>query len=182
MPNYKRSHYGRTYFFTVVTNNRVPLFGNETQLVLLRSVIRDVRAVRPFEIDAMVVLPDHLHCIWTLPEFDVDYSKRWGIIKSEFTKRLRDRHTGSSAQNASRVKRHEGTNWQRRFWEHQIRDDHDYQTHCDYIHYNPVKHGLVNAPKAWPYSSFLRFVQSGFYGMDWGNGKRIDFSPDVGNE
>jgi putative transposase len=148
----------------------------------LRSVIRDVRAVKPFDIDAMVVLPEHLHFIWTLPEEDGDYSKRWGIIKSEFTKRLRNGHGGISAQNASRLKRHEGDNWQRRFWEHQIQDDHDYQAHCDYIHCNPVKHGLVNAPKAWRYSSFHRFAQNGFYDKDWGNGEHIVFDPYIGNE
>jgi putative transposase len=182
MPNYKRAYYGRTYFFTVVTYSRTPLFRDETCIDLLRSVICDVRAVRPFYIDAMVVLPEHLHCIWTLTDGDGDYSKRWGIIKSEFTKRLRDGHGGDSAQNVSRVKRHEGMNWQRRFWEHQIRDDHDYQAHCDYIHYNPVKHGLVNAPKAWRHSSFFRFVQSGFYDEDWGNATHIEFEQHIGNE
>jgi putative transposase len=88
MPNYKRSHYGRTYFFTVVTYNRTPIFRDEEGIDLLRSVIRDVRAARPFDIDAMVVLPDHLHCVWTLPEVDVDYSKRWGINQGGVYKKI----------------------------------------------------------------------------------------------
>jgi putative transposase len=182
MPNYKRSYYGRTYFFTVVTHNRKPLFREATAVNYLRDAIHDVQSVRPFDVDAIVVLPDHIHCIWSLPEGDVDYSKRWGIIKAGFTKKA-GRHTGwSTTLNASRSKRHEGEIWQRRFWELQIRDDRDYQAHCDYIHYNPVKHGLVKEPVAWRYSSFHRFAQDGFYAVNWGSQINITFASDVGNE
>ncbi len=179
MPNYKRSYYGRTYFFTVVTYNRKPLFQDAAAVDHLRVVIRNVRSARPFDIDAIVVLPDHMHCIWSLPKGDVDYSKRWGMIKAGFTKKT---GTVIASQNASRLRRHEGENWQRRFWEHQIRDERDYQAHCDYIHYNPVKHGLVNEPGAWRYSSFHRFVQNGFYDAAWGSQNEIAFSSDVGQE
>lgn len=182
MPNYKRSYYGRTYFFTVVTHNRKPLFWDATVVDLLRAAIRNVQATNPFEIDAIVVLPDHVHCIWSIPEGDVDYSKRWGRIKAGFTKSMGRGHGNGFSGNASRTRRHEGENWQRRFWEHQIRDEEDYQTHCDYIHYNPVKHGLVNEPAAWRFSSFHRFVQNGLYAADWGRYREITFSAGVGNE
>ena len=169
MPNYKRAHYGRTYFFTVVTYKRAPIFREKSAIDLLRSVTRDVRSLRPFDIDAMVVLPEHLHCIWTLPEEDIDYSKRWGMIKAAFTKNLQNGHGSINPQNASRIKRHEAENWQRRFWEHQIRDDHDYQSHCDYIHYNPVKHGLASRPSEWAWSSFGNAVKKGWYDESWGD-------------
>jgi putative transposase len=182
MPNYKRSYFGRTYFFTVVTYNRKPLFGDEAAVDHLRDIIRDVRLARPFDIDAIVVLTDHVHCIWSLPAGDVDYSKRWGMIKAGFTRHAMQSPKRVTPQKASRVKRHEGENWQRRFWEHQIRDERDYQAHCDYIHYNPVKHGLASEPGAWRYSSFHRFVQDGFYDAAWGSQTEITFSSDVGNE
>ncbi len=182
MANYKRSYYGRTYFFTVVTHNRKSLFREENVVDLLRGAIRDVQTTNPFEIDAIVVLPDHVHCIWSLPEGDVDYSKRWGRIKATFTKRMGHDQGNGHLGNASRTRRHEGENWQRRFWEHQIRDEDDYRAHCDYIHYNPVKHGLVNEPAAWRFSSFHRFVQNGLYDADWGSRKQIIFSTGVGSE
>ena len=123
--------------------------------MILNRVIMEVQAAHPFHIDAWVLLPEHLHCIWTLPEGDMDFSKRWGLIKAKFSKELS--HPTSPV-------------WQNRFWEHLIRDDRDLQMHLDYIHYNPVKHGLVQSPKDWPSSTFHRYVEKGLYPLNWGEG------------
>jgi putative transposase len=131
--------------------------------------------------DAAVVLPDHMHCIWTLPEVDIDYSVRWSIIKRTFTQCVRGT-VRTAHPTISRLKRREGSVWQRRFWEHQIRDERDYQMHCDYIHYDPVKHGLAGAPNDWPHSSFKKFVSAGHYANDWGQGCDIVFEDGVGYE
>ncbi len=167
MPNYKRARSGRTYFFTVVTLQRVQIFASAGHVDLLRTVIRDVQASHPFEIHAAVVMPDHLHCLWTLPEGDRDYSRRWSMIKRKFTQMI-GKTVPASRLGASRIKRREGFVWQRRFWEHEIRDDRDFEAHCDYIHYNPVKHGFVDRPADWAYSSFRKAVQEGYYPKDWG--------------
>lgn len=127
-----------------------------------------VRETHPFVVEAWVLLPDHMHCIWTLPEGDTGYSKRWGLIKSTFTKGAKG-WMPTPPPNASRRKHREGTVWQRRSWEHMLRDDRDFSNHCDYIHYNPVKHGLVTAPGDWPYSTFHRAVHAGLYPPDWGS-------------
>jgi putative transposase len=116
----------------------------------------------------MVLLPEHLHTIWTLPREDNDYSRRWGWIKKEFTKAWLTLGEPEVKVTASkRGDRRHGV-WQRRFWEHVLRDDNDFERHCDYIHYNPVKHSLVRCPRYWPYSSFHRFVKVGDYDLDWG--------------
>jgi putative transposase len=119
----------------------------------------------PFESSAWVLLPDHLHTIWQLPENDGNYSLRWSLIKQEVTRRC------GGADNVqltgSRRRRREGMIWQRRFWEHTIRDDTDFRNHIDYIHFNPVKHGYVKRPSDWPYSTFHRFVQERIYPEDW---------------
>ena len=115
----------------------------------------------PFKLDAFVLLPDHLHCIWTLPKDDSNFSTRWRLVKSYFSHRCKNRH--QSIISASRGKKKEQALWQRRFWEHLIRDEADLISHVEYIHYNPVKHGLVTAPKDWEYSSFHRYVQVGIY-------------------
>lgn len=115
-----------------------------------------------------MLLPDHLHCIWELPEGDVNYSMRWGLIKKEFTKRIKGM-VGTAHPTESRIKHRESVVWQRRFWEHKIRDERDYQTHCDYIHYNPVKHGFVSAPVGWEYSTFHRYLKDGVYSEEWGS-------------
>jgi putative transposase len=146
---------GATYFFTVVTADRCPIFDNSKQVDTLREVIRGVRAERPFDIDAMVVLPDHLHTVWMLPDGDADYSARWQMIKARFTRRC-----GLVARGVPGV-------WQGRFWEHRIRDDRDRAGHVDYIHWNPVKHGLAASPIDWPWSSFRKFVRDGYYGAGW---------------
>jgi putative transposase len=122
----------------------------------------------PFSIDAMVLLPDHLHCIWTLPEGDADYAMRWNRIKRGVSQRTRERVAATLS--ASRLKRGELGLWQRRFWEHQIRDERDFARHVEYIHWNPVKHGYVTRAADWPYSSFHRYVTQGVYPRNWGGG------------
>lgn len=122
----------------------------------------------PFEIDAIVVLPEHLHCIWTLPEGDADYSTRWRLIKTMFSRRCGDEVRGEVS--AARRHKKEQAVWQRRFWEHVIRDQEDWVRHVEYIHYNPVRHGLAKAPKDWEYFSFHRYVQEGKYDLMWGLG------------
>lgn len=117
----------------------------------LREAVRTTRAERPFQIDAWVVLPDHMHCIWTLPNKDGDYSTRWRLIKSRFS-----RAQPVGMRRASHIKRDERGIWQRRFWEHHIRDEADYRAHVEYCWFNPVKHGYVDRPEDWPFSSYIR--------------------------
>jgi len=167
MSNYRRAKSGSTYFFTVVTYKRLPILCEDESRTTLEEAIRDVMKERPFEVKAWVLLPDHLHCIWELPEGDQDYSVRWALIKKGFTRRVKLR-LKTPEPNRSRIRRREATVWQRRFWEHQIRDEADYGAHCDYIHYNPVRHGLADSPKDWQYSTFHRYVKAGLYPEDWG--------------
>jgi putative transposase len=115
-----------------------------------------------------VLLPDHIHCIWTLPENDCDYSKRWGMIKAGFSKRAKHLFHRNEWMSDSKRKHREAAVWQRRFWEHMIRDEDDFRRHLDYLHFNPVKHGLVKCVRDWPHSTFHRFVKDGFYPQDWG--------------
>jgi putative transposase len=169
MPNYRRCRAeGGTYFFTVVTEGRIPFLCEPRARALLRRCLRDCRERWPFHLDAIVLLPDHLHAIWTLPLREADYSKRWGWLKKEFTKAWlvdggRETECGPSRQRHRR----RGV-WQRRFWEHTIRDEEDLENHFNYLHYNPVKHGLVLAPRDWPYSTFHRWVRQGVYDSAWG--------------
>ncbi len=130
---------------------------------LLREAVRRVKSKRPFEINAWVVLPDHMHCVWTLPEGDADFSVRWKEIKTLFSKSL----PKMEFRDAVREKKGERGIWQRRFWEHTIRDADDYARHVDYIHLNPCKHGLVARVRDWPYSTFHRYVAQGVYAEDW---------------
>lgn len=157
---------GATYFFTVVTEQCQPLFTSASAVDTLRNALRVVHATRPFQIDAMVVMPDHLHCIWTLPPNDGDFATRWRLIKTRFTKQsdpaLRP------PPNHGRVAKRAQALWQHRYWEHLIRDETDMHRHIEYIHYNPVKHGLVTTPHDWPYSSFHRYVEAGVYTAEWG--------------
>ena len=138
--------------------------------VALRNAIEEVRIQYPFAVDAWVLLPDHLHCLWQLPVGDKDYSKRWGLIKSRFTKRTKHLFQRDEWMSDSKRRHHEGTLWQRRFWEHQIKDEADYRAHMDYIHFNPVKHGLVDSVIEWPYSTFHRYMRNGVYEPNWGGG------------
>jgi REP-associated tyrosine transposase len=132
----------------------------------LRQAINDVRKILPFQSIAWVLLPDHLHTIWTVPETDANFSLRWSRIKQHVTRQCSD-GAGTVSVSRSRQKRREGAIWQRRFWEHLIRDDGDLEHHVDYIHYNPVKHGYVARVADWPYSTFHRFVRQGMYPLDW---------------
>ncbi|MGM0767052.1 MAG: REP-associated tyrosine transposase [Pseudomonadota bacterium] len=163
MMNYRRSRVpGGTYFFTVVTADRAPIFESPAPISCLRTSFRSVLRRYPFSIDAMVVLPDHIHCIWTLPSEDDDYSRRWRLIKTAFTKRFQDLPE-TTAQIPQPV-------WQKRFWEHTVRDEQDFARHVDYIHFNPVKHGYVSRAVDWPYSSFHRYVREGMLPVDWAVG------------
>ena len=158
---------GATYFFTMVTYGRRKIFELPENIPLLRSSFQEIKGNHPFVVEAVVVLPDHLHCLLKLPVGDSDYPTRIRQIKSAFSRkyrRPRERNT------ASRQEKGEVTVWQRRYWEHTIRDDDDSRSHVEYIHYNPVKHGLVVAPRDWPFSSFHRFVKEGIYDGDWGAG------------
>jgi putative transposase len=159
---------GGSFFFTLVTYRRRKILTHPECRHHLRNVVTRVRHRYPFRIDGWVLLPEHLHCVWTLPEGDADFSKRWSLIKAGFSKKIKNLFHREDWMNASKTKHRESTIWQRRFWEHQIRDDKDYQNHLDYLHYNPVKHGLVEQVQEWPYSTFHRYVRLGVYPKNWG--------------
>jgi len=169
MPEYRRYFVeGGTYFFTVVTAEREPLFLDPWARYFLGRVMREQRQNMPFETVAIVLLPDHLHAIWTLPSGDKAYSARWQAIKARFTSEWLDFGGSETAISSGyQAQRRRGV-WQARFIEHTIRDEDDLHAHADYLHYNPVKHQLARCPKDWPWSSFQRFVQLGHYDADWG--------------
>jgi putative transposase len=155
MSNYRRTRVpGGNYFFTLVAHDRRPVLVNENVRVALRAAVQAVRDEHPFSVEAWVLLPDHLHCLWRLPEGDADYSLRWAKIK-----RLTRHQLGMTAGEKL---------WQPRYWEHCIRDENDFARHADYIHWNPVKHGLVRCAADWPYSTLHRFVAAGLYPENWG--------------
>ncbi len=171
MPQYRRSRIpGGTYFFTVVTYQRQRFLTDHPMGEILWTMINEVSQVHPFTLDGWVFLPDHLHCLWTLPEGDQDFSKRWGLIKAGFSRKVKSCLPRKASLTTSRHRHRETTIWQRRFWEHLIRNDGDFRVHLDYIHYNPVKHGLVQRVRDWPHSSFHQYVQEGVYPPDWGDG------------
>ena len=152
MSEYKRLYVdGGTYFFTLVTARRAPVFSAPEARLILRTALQKVRQRHPFEIVGMVVLPDHLHALWRLPANDCDFSLRWRLIKTHMT-----RYAG-----------HGKRLWQHSYWEHEVRDERDLSQHLDYLHWNPVKHGLVERVQDWPWSSFHRYVASGVYPVDW---------------
>lgn len=168
MPDYKRwFRDGGTYFFTVVTYNRRKIFCNSNARTSLHQAIAEVQALHPFEILAVVLLPDHCHCIWKMADDDDNFSVRWAMIKRRFTKLWLNSSRQDVSVSASRTKRGERGVWQRRFWEHLIRDQQDFARHMDYIHYNPVKHEYVLCPHQWKYSSFHRWVKENVYEFDW---------------
>ena len=164
MSDYRRVYIkGGTYFFTLVTHQRKPILLNNN-VQILRDTFDYTKQHHPFQLIAISIMPDHLHCIWTLPGDNDNFSKRWQIIKKQFTLR--------SAT--------EKPIWQPRFWEHLIRDESDLKNHIDYIHYNPVKHGLANSPNNWKHSSFQKYIRHGWYDENWGetlpdNIKTMDF-------
>jgi putative transposase len=164
MPQYIRAKFtGSVFFFTVVLAERPSNLLIE-EIDRLRKSYRTVQHSLPFETVAVCVLPDHIHCIWALPEGDANFATRWGLIKSGFSRGL----DPSLSRSASKVTKREKGIWQRRYWEHAIRDDADLERHVDYIHFNPVKHGHVTRVSDWPHSSFHRYVEGGLLAADWG--------------
>jgi putative transposase len=169
LTNWRRVHQpGGTFFFTLVTEGRAPILTTPDGRRILRSVKLACKERWPFEIVAVVLLPDHLHTIWKLPAGDSAYSTRWAWLKKEFTKAWL--HTGGAEQavSTSRQRNRRRGVLQRRFWEHAIRDGPDLERHLDYIHYNPVKHGYAGCAREWPWSSFHRYFREGAYAPDWG--------------
>ena len=163
MVNYRRNYVaGGTYFFTVTLRDRrssvlVDYIGE------LRQAFAVMQAKKPAVINAIVILPEHLHTVMTLPDQDSDYPDRWRIVKSAFTRSLKKQGVV-----LGKDRRGEYNLWQKRYWEHTIRDEDDYRYHIDYVHYNPVKHGLVEQVKDWPHSSFHQYVKCGLYTENWG--------------
>ena len=172
MPDYRRFRVpGGTYFFTInLLERRSDLLIRNVHA--LRDAVRRTRAERPFRIDAWVVLPEHMHCIITLPLGDDDFSNRIKAMKIRFVRGLPPTERRSPV---SAARRERGV-WQRRFWEHAIRDDSDYRRHMDYVHYNPVKHGYVSSVGQWRYSSFHRWVDAGIYPADWAGDATDEFT------
>jgi putative transposase len=175
MVHYRRNFAkGGTFFFTVALADR-----RASTLVdhaaALREAFRIARRERPFTIDAIVVLPEHLHAIMTLPENDANFPARWRRIKSRFTRQL-----VRSGIAMCRDRRGEYALWQRRFWEHTVRDETDFARHVDYVHFNPVKHGLVSCVRDWPYSSFHRYVRRGVLPSDWGGVVEVEAAEGFG--
>ncbi len=160
---------GGTYFFTVVTCHRYPLFCDPSARRLLGEAIRQAQIDRPFELFAIVLLWDHLHCIWNLPPGDTDYPSRWKAIKDRFTTDWLDLGGHEEQVTDSQKSRGHRGIWQRRYHEHVVRDEDDLEKHFDYTHFNPVKHEYVKRVVDWPWSSFHRYVKSGHYAADWGS-------------
>ena len=171
---------GGRWFFTVVAHRRKKLFTTGITVQWLRDAFRNVMRRHPFTIDAIVILPDHLHCIWTLPPGDADFSRRWRLIKTAFTKRCMAERSRKKPDHACPC---EGKRpvWQHCYWEHLIRDEADFCAHVDYIHYNPVRHGYVSRPADWAWSSFGLYVRRGVVAPDWG-ASGIRFPETVGHE
>ena len=179
MPAFVRaSQPGGTFFFTLVTYQRRHIFADASARAHLRRSILETRQRRPFDMPAVVLLPNHLHALWTLPEGDADFSTRWRKIKEGFTRAwLRPSATAVEVSAPSRGReaavtadqQRQGRRgvWQPRYWEHQICDDRDFYRHVDYIHYNPVKHGVCRCPHAWRWSSFHRWAAEGDYDAKW---------------
>lgn len=168
MKTYRRNFVpGGSFFFTLnLAERRLKLLTDH--IGALRAAFRQVRQRHPFEVDAIVVLPDHLHAVWSLPEDDADFATRWRLIKTVFSRAL----PKGERVSASRIAKGERGIWQRRYWEHTIRDEADFARHVDYIHFNPVKHGIVARVVDWPYSSFHRYVRQGLLVADWAGDMR----------
>lgn len=165
---YRRSiEAGASYFFTLVTCERVSIFSNPVNCQRWTDAILKVQSKWPFEVEGEVILPDHLHMIWRLPENDTDYATRIRLVKTAVTKSI-GFNSNDEALTYSRALKGEKEVWQRRYWEHLIRDERDFQVHLDYIHFNPVKHGLVSRPRDWPHSTFNSWVARGTYTDNWG--------------
>ena len=168
MADYRRMYEpGGMFFFTVVTHQRRRLFLHDKARSYLHDSIRQVQLKYPFKMVSIVLLPDHLHCIWKLPEGDEKFSTRWACIKKEFSKLWVAGGGREAKVSDARRKHREYGIWQRRFWEHRIRNEDDFIRHVNYIHYNPIKHCLVQCPHQWPHSSFHRWVKDGYYKENW---------------
>jgi putative transposase len=169
MSRYRRADVpGATYFFTVVTYRRRPVLCDEPVRAALRAAVAAVRAKHPFTIDAWVLLPDHLHCLWTLPSGDANFALRWSLIKRSVSLACDGLYHRTDWMTNSKIKHRESTFWQRRYWEHCIRDETDFSRHVEYIYINPVKHGLVERTADWPFSTFHRDVGNGLFPANWG--------------
>jgi len=169
MPEYRRNFLpGATYFFTVVTLERRPILTTAIGRMCLRKATEEVRGERPFDLLACVLLPDHIHAVWTLPPDDVNFPVRWRQIKERFTRYFTEAGGREASTTASRLRHRERAIWQRRYWEHTCRDEDDLKRCVEYMHWNPVKHGLVRSVNEYPWSSFHRFVREGEYDPDWG--------------
>jgi putative transposase len=162
MPEYRRAKIeGSVFFFTVVLADRTSrLLYDEVER--LRSAYRTVQQRRPFETVAICVLPDHIHALWALPERDADFSSRWSLIKAGFSRGIE-----AMPRSECKIRKREKGIWQRRYWEHALRDDADLARHINYVHFNPVKHGHVSRAADWPHSSFHRYVERGWLASDW---------------
>ena len=164
---YRRSNIqGACYFFTVVTEKRQKIFIHDENIELLRDAFRHVMKKQPFIMEAAVIFPDHLHCIWTLPANDADFSTRWRLIKTWFTKHCDKKYKLNPDK--SRIRKKQQAIWQHRYWEHCLKDDKDFEHHVNYIHYNPVKHHYVKRPVDWKYSSIHRYIKNGILSEAWG--------------
>ncbi|MGZ8272028.1 MAG: REP-associated tyrosine transposase [Methylophilus sp.] len=165
--DYRRAwHAGGTYFFTLNLLMRKDNDLLVKHVDILKIAINQVKQAHPFKIHAWVILPDHMHCVMELPQEDCNFATRLRLIKINFSKALPKTEHRSQV----RIKRGERGIWQRRYWEHLIKDEADYKAHIDYVHINPVKHALVMQVKDWPYSTFHRLVEEGIYPQDWGGG------------
>ncbi len=165
MSNYRRTFIkGGVYFFTVVTHQRQPLLCSPDALHRLKKSFHHVKTNHPFKIKGLVVLPDHLHCIWQLPPHDDNFSLRWNLIKRYFSLNFE----------CPTNHRREKTIWQKRFWEHAVRNADDFARCLDYIHYNPVKHGYVKNPADWSHSTFRQYLERGYYDLNWGNEQQLE--------
>lgn len=174
MPNYLRHYSGSMYFFTLITFERRKIFCQNDFLSAFRQAIDEVRIICPFTVIAWVQIPDHLHCIIEFEQMGVDIGKFWGAIKRKTTKLCPQYQKDMHELSLSKVLRNEKGIFHRRFYEHLIRDEKDLINHLNYIHYNPVKHGLVQNVKDWQYSTFHRYVKNGLYDENWGD--NVDIS------
>lgn len=162
MPDYRRYFIpGGTYFFTLKSENNARIFADLKSITWLKTAIEETQAELPFEILAEVILPDHLHMIWSLPSGDADYPTRWNKLKSVFTKQYLSEDEPEQSRSPSRVLNRRRGVWQRKYWEHTIKNESDFERHFDYIHWNPVKHGYAKSPRNWLHSSFHRWVEAG---------------------
>lgn len=169
MPQYRRYYQlGSCVFLSIVTHQRRPIFKQIENIQKLRLATAQMKAEMPVDIVAAVILPDHLHFLWQLPENDWNYSKRVGRMKVLFSKSMGDIGYEAKYLSHSRMKHREKGIWQRRFWESTVRNAAELEAYANYIHFNPVKHGYVSCPHHWQYSSFHRWVLSGELTHDWG--------------